>query len=72
MVDIHHHLLPGLDDGSKNFDTSIEMARLAAADGISHACGLLLLTNAGRMKVFRSRPDGLMLRYLETALPEYR
>jgi protein-tyrosine phosphatase len=36
MVDIHHHLLPGLDDGSKNFDTSIEMARLAAADGISH------------------------------------
>jgi hypothetical protein len=40
-----------------------------AADGISHASGLLLLTNAGRMKVFRSRPDGLMLRYLETALP---
>jgi AcrR family transcriptional regulator len=43
-----------------------------AADGISHASGLLLLTNAGRMKVFRSRPDGLMLRYLETALPGFR
>jgi TetR/AcrR family transcriptional regulator len=40
-----------------------------AADGISHASGLLLLTNAGRMKVFRSRPDGLMVRYLETVLP---
>ena len=43
-----------------------------AADGISHASGLLLLTNAGRMKVFRSRPDGLMLRYLETALPQFK
>jgi len=39
MVDIHHHLLPGLDDGSKSFDMSVEMARLAAADGITHiAC----------------------------------
>jgi protein-tyrosine phosphatase len=39
MVDIHHHLLPGLDDGAKNFDMSVAMARLAVADGISHiAC----------------------------------
>jgi len=36
MVDIHHHLLPGLDDGASNTATSIEMARLAAADGITH------------------------------------
>ena len=36
MVDIHHHLLPGLDDGSKSFEVSVEMARLAAADGITH------------------------------------
>jgi protein-tyrosine phosphatase len=36
MVDIHHHLLPGLDDGSKSLDMSVEMARLAAADGITH------------------------------------
>ena len=36
MVDIHHHLLPGLDDGSNSIDTSVAMARLAASDGITH------------------------------------
>jgi AcrR family transcriptional regulator len=41
-----------------------------AADGICHATGILTMTNAGRMKVFRSRPDQLMARYLETFLPK--
>jgi protein-tyrosine phosphatase len=36
MVDIHHHLLPGLDDGAKSFENSVAMARLAANDGITH------------------------------------
>jgi protein-tyrosine phosphatase len=36
MVDIHHHLLPGLDDGSRSLDMSVAMARLAVAEGISH------------------------------------
>jgi protein-tyrosine phosphatase len=33
FVDIHCHILPGLDDGSRDMATSITMARIAVADG---------------------------------------
>ena len=36
VFDIHHHLLPGLDDGPPNLEAAIAQARLAVADGISH------------------------------------
>ncbi len=36
MVDLHHHLLPGLDDGSPDMDTSVKMVEMAARDGITH------------------------------------
>ncbi|HEV2387597.1 MAG TPA: CpsB/CapC family capsule biosynthesis tyrosine phosphatase [Candidatus Acidoferrales bacterium] len=36
MVDIHFHLLPGLDDGPASIELSVEMAQLAAADGTTH------------------------------------
>ena len=34
MIDLHCHLLPGIDDGAPDLDTSLEMARMAVADGI--------------------------------------
>jgi protein-tyrosine phosphatase len=36
MVDLHCHILPGLDDGSANMEESIAMAESAIADGITH------------------------------------
>ena len=32
-VDIHTHLLPGVDDGPESMDDTVEMARIASADG---------------------------------------
>lgn len=34
MIDIHTHILPGLDDGARDWEMAVEMARGAVADGI--------------------------------------
>lgn len=37
MVDLHCHLLPGIDDGSKNMTISLRLAREATKNGVTHA-----------------------------------
>jgi protein-tyrosine phosphatase len=37
VIDIHCHLLPEVDDGPKSWDAAVEMCRIAANDGITHA-----------------------------------
>ncbi len=37
MIDIHCHLLPGIDDGPETLEQSLELARLACENGITHA-----------------------------------
>ncbi|QHA93689.1 CpsB/CapC family capsule biosynthesis tyrosine phosphatase [Bacillus sp. N1-1] len=35
MIDIHCHILPGIDDGAKDMNDSLEMARQAQSQGIT-------------------------------------
>ncbi len=37
MIDLHCHLLPGVDDGSKSMDISLKLANDAVRDGIDYA-----------------------------------
>jgi protein-tyrosine phosphatase len=36
VLDLHSHILPGLDDGVRSIDAARELARSALADGITH------------------------------------
>ncbi len=38
MIDLHCHILPGVDDGALDLRDSVGMARQAAADGIGSIC----------------------------------
>src|SRR5579884_4171097 len=67
MIDIHHHLLFGLDDGSPDIDTSAAMAEAAANDGITHVVCTPHAndryrfdpqTNSERLAALRERVDG--------------
>lgn len=35
MIDVHTHLLPGVDDGSRSIESSVETLRRFAADGVT-------------------------------------
>lgn len=35
MVDIHNHILPGLDDGAQDIDDTLDMATLAVQSGVT-------------------------------------
>lgn len=36
MIDLHCHILPGVDDGAESIEASIAMAKQAVSQGISH------------------------------------
>ena len=39
MIDLHSHILRGIDDGARSLSDSLEIARAAVADGISAIAG---------------------------------
>src|ERR1700676_2923039 len=46
MVDLHCHILPGIDDGPETMETSLAMAESAVADGITHVVATPHSSNA--------------------------
>lgn len=38
MIDIHSHILPGIDDGAKDITVSVDMLKKAVEDGITDMC----------------------------------
>jgi protein-tyrosine phosphatase len=36
VIDIHCHIIAGVDDGAKSWEVAAQMCRMAAADGIEH------------------------------------
>ena len=53
MIDLHCHILPGLDDGAVDMAESVEMARIAREDGVR--------TIVATPHVFRDGPDPKVL-----------
>lgn len=37
MIDLHCHMLPGIDDGASDMDTALKMAQMAVEDGIRYS-----------------------------------
>ncbi len=51
MIDVHLHVLPGIDDGAADFEEAAEMCRVALADG----CETLILTPHQRHELWENR-----------------
>lgn len=54
MIDLHCHLLPGIDDGPRTLAESVAMARMAVADGIT-TCVVTPHIHPGRYDNHRER-----------------
>lgn len=54
MIDLHAHILPGLDHGPADWDEALEMCRIAVADGIT-----TLAATPHVSEVFPNRPAAI-------------
>ena len=36
IVDVHCHIMPGIDDGSRDITETLEMLKIAQSEGITH------------------------------------
>lgn len=66
MVDLHHHLLFGVDDGSKSLEQSIAMVQMAVEDGITH---IVATPHANDTWQYDRERNERLLQQLREALP---
>jgi protein-tyrosine phosphatase len=57
FIDIHTHILPGLDDGAQTIDDSLQMAQVAFNDGTT----ILVATPHVRTGTFDNRKDDILI-----------
>jgi protein-tyrosine phosphatase len=57
LIDLHTHILPSIDDGAADFDTAVEMCKLAQEDG----CRVLVATPHHRHPLF-AQPEASAVR----------
>jgi len=62
MIDIHHHLLFGLDDGAPDLETSLAMVEMAQQDGITH---IICTPHANGYYAFSPEKNALRLAEIE-------
>jgi protein-tyrosine phosphatase len=58
MIDLHCHILPGVDDGSPSWEVTAEMCRMAAEDGIRQ---IVATPHANEhFRYYRSHYEGML------------
>ncbi len=57
FIDIHAHLIPGLDDGPQSWDESLAMARMAVDDGLD-----TIIVTPHQLGAFRNHADTIRQR----------
>jgi protein-tyrosine phosphatase len=67
MVDIHCHILPGVDDGPPDWATTLEMCRLASDDGIRH---IVATPHANSRYAYNREQHQILLNELQTKVPQ--
>ncbi len=61
VIDLHTHVLPGIDDGAETLAEAVELCRLAAEDG----CTALVATPHRRRDEWHDRPQAELERLLD-------
>lgn len=60
MIDLHHHCLPGVDDGPKSWDEAVELCGIAAEEGIETIVATPHVLRGRWRRVAREELQGLV------------